>query len=118
MDNATQQQQGLNNWHAAGVLRQGQTVWIYNPAYQLGSQTRLPMIPGLSNVQGLMASHGFGNINQIQVQGWNSGNLDCMGRTAQWINNVIQAPGALAPYPPGTFVPGQVTPGWQVIQRY
>jgi hypothetical protein len=118
MDNAAQQQHGANSWHAVGVLRQGQTMWIHDPAYQIGSQTRLPMISGLSNVQNLMGSHGFGNINQIQVQGWNNGNLECMGRSAQWFDNVIQAPGALAPYPLGTFVPGQVTPGWQVIQRY
>ena len=109
---------GANEWHTVGVLRQGPTIWVHDPAYQPNSQTRLPMIPGTSNVTRLLNSAGFGTVNQVQVQGLGSPVPDCMGRSAQWVDNVIGAPGALAPYPIGTFVPGQVTPGWQVVQRY
>ncbi len=109
---------GVNDWHTVGVLRQGQTVWVHDPAYQMHSQTRLPMIPGTSNVTRLLNSTGFGTVSQVQVQGFGSSQQDCMGRSAQWVDNVTNAPGAVAPYPPNTFVPGQVTPGWQVVARY
>ena len=109
---------GANDWHTVGVLRQGKTVWVHDPAYQMYSQDRLPIIPGTSNVTRLLNSTGFGTINQVQVQGFGSAEQDCMGRSAQWVDNVINAPGAVAPYPPGTFTPGQVIPGWQVVARY
>ena len=107
-----------NDWHTVGVLRQGSTVWVHDPAYQMNSQTRLPMIPGTSNVTRLLNSTGFGTVNQVQVQGFGSTAQDCMGRSAQFVDNVIGAPGAVAPYPPNTFIAGQVTPGWQVVARY
>jgi hypothetical protein len=110
--------EGANSWHAVGVLRQGQTVWIHDPAYQTGSQQRLPMIPGTSNVTRLLNSKGFGAVNLVQVQGFGSAEPDCMGRSAQWVDNVTNVPAAVAPYPPGSFVPGQPTPGWQVVARY
>lgn len=84
----------------------------------MNSQTRLPMIPGTSNVTRLLNSTGFGTVNQVQVQGFGSTAQDCMGRSAQFVDNVIGAPGAVAPYPPNTFIAGQVTPGWQVVARY
>ena len=118
MQNGAGIQMGQNNWHAVGVLRQGTTLWIQDPAYITGSTTRLPLIPGTSNVTRLLNSPGFGTISQIQVQGLADGDLGCQGRSAQFVDNVLGAPGAVAPYPAGTFVPGVVTPGWQVIARY
>lgn len=118
LQSAAQSSAGANDWHTVGVLRQGQTAWVHDPAYQMGSQTRLPMIPGTSNVTRLFNSTGFGAVSQVQVQGFGSSQQDCMGRSAQWVDNVIGALGAIAPYPPGTFVPGQATPGWQVVSRY
>jgi hypothetical protein len=110
--------QASNDWHTVGVLRHGQTVWVHDPQYVPGSQTRLPMIPGTANVTRLLNSPGFGAVNQVQVQGLAAAPGECMGRTAQWVDNVISAPGALAPYQPGHFIPGQVNNGWQVVQRY
>jgi hypothetical protein len=118
MQNAAGVQMGLNDWHAVGVLRQKQTMWIQDPAYVTGSQDRLPNIPGTSNVTRLLNSHGFGAVNQIQVQGLGDTSVACMGRSAQFMDNVIGAPSAVAPYPPNYFVPNVVTPGWQVVARY
>jgi hypothetical protein len=103
-------------WHTVGLLRQGNTAWVYDPAHTAGSQTRLPMIPGTTNVGRLLGQRA-NNITLVQVQGIGSPEQDCMGRSAQWVDNVIRAPGALAPYPAGFFVPGQVSPGWEAIRR-
>jgi hypothetical protein len=65
LQSAAQSSAGSNDWHTVGVLRQGQTVWVHDPAYQMGSQARLPMIPGTSNVTRLFNSAGFGAISQV-----------------------------------------------------
>lgn len=106
-----------NDWHTVGVMRMGPTVWIADPGYVMDSQTRLPMIPGTANVSRLLNNKNFGNVDLVQVQGWSSNNADCMGRSAQWVDNVLGVPQATMPYPPGTFVTGQVTPGWQVVRQ-
>jgi len=119
MQNAAQSSAtGANNWHTVGVMRQGGTVWMHDPAYVMNSQQRLPQISGTSNVTRLINSSGFGNVNQIQVQGFGSANHECMGRSAQWVDNVLRVPNATNPYPPNSFIAGQTTPGWQVVQRY
>ena len=107
-----------NEWHVVGVLRHQQTVWVYDPSYAVGSQARLRMIPGTSNVTWLLKSAGFGQVDQVQVSGVQSLEQDCMGQSAQWVDSVIQAPRAQALYRPPAFVPGELTPGWQVVQRY
>lgn len=104
-----------NDWHTVGVLRQNGTVWIYDPAYQMNSYNRLDRIPGTSNVSNLLRELNFNG--QILVQGQGSQQQDCMGRTAQWVDGVINAPGAPYIYPIGTFNPGEVTLGWQAITR-
>ena len=118
LQNAAQAQQGLNSWHAVGVLRHGQTLWIQDPSYVQGTQTRLPMIAGTSNVSRLISTNNFGAIHQIQVQGLSDTHARCMARSAQFMDNVIGAPGAMAPYPPNTFIPGILTPGWEIVQRF
>lgn len=109
---------GANEWHTVGVLRQGGSVWIHDPGYTIDSQIRLPQIPGTSNVTRLLGSNGFGNVNQVQVQGFGSTNAECMGRSAQWVDNVLGVVDATAPFPSNTFVAGQVCAGWQVVQQY
>ena len=106
-----------NEWHTVGVLRQGPTVWIHDPGYAPGSQTRLPMVPGTANVSRLLNSPGFGQVAQVQIQGLGSTGPECMGRATQWVDNVIGAPTAPAPFPAGTFTPGHMGPGWEVISR-
>ena len=108
---------GQNEWHTVGILRRNKTVWVYDPAYQMNSFDRLSMVPGTSNVEKLFKSTIFGTVELIQIQGIGSNQLDCMGRTAQWVDNVIHAAGALDPYPDDTFKPGEVTEGWQRIKR-
>lgn len=106
-----------NDWHMVGFLRQGNTAWVYDPGYAMDSQTRLPMIPGTSNVSRLLAQPAFSSVRHIQVQGAGLGELQCMGRSVQWVDNVNHHPHASMPYPPQTFIPGQLTPGWQWVQR-
>jgi hypothetical protein len=119
LQNASQvSETGVNDWHTVGFLRQQGTVWVHDPAYTMDSQSRLPMIPGTSNVTRLLNSSGFGNVNMVQVQGFGSENEDCMGRSAQWVDNVLRVSGATAPFPAGTFAPGVQTEGWQVVKRY
>jgi hypothetical protein len=118
LSNATQWwRPGQNNAHAVGVLRQGNTLWIYDPQYRMGTATRLPMIPGTRSVGAMLGKPSFSSVSMIQVQGLGDTHAQCMGRTAEWIDNVVRAPGAVAPFPPGTFVPGQLTPGWQTVDK-
>jgi hypothetical protein len=118
MSNAAAISQGApNDWHAVGVHRHGQTVWIQDPQYVMGSQTRLPLVQGTSNVTRLLDSTGFGNVSMVQIQGYGGQQQECMGRSAQWVDNVIGAPGASEPFPLNTFVNGVLTPGYQVIAR-
>jgi hypothetical protein len=106
-----------NDWHMVGFLRQGNTAWVYDPAYVMDSQTRLPMIPGTSNVSRLLAQPGLTAVRHVQVQGAGLAEPQCMGRSVQWVDNVNHHPHASMPYPPQTFIPGQLTPGWQWVQR-
>ena len=116
---------GANDWHTVGVLRHDHTVWIHDPAYYPpadGTIQRLPMVPGLSNVTRLLNSTGFGTVNQLFIQGPPGSptafdSLQCMGRSAQWVDNVTHAPGATDPYPAGHFQPGQAPPGFYPLQR-
>lgn len=118
LSNATQWwQPANNNSHAVGVLRQGNTIWIFDPQYVMGSATRLPSIRGLRNVTRMLQAPSFSSVTMIQVQGIGNTRAECMGRTAEWIDNVAQAPGALSPYPPNTFVPGQLTTGWETVAK-
>ena len=117
--NAAQSSAGVaNEWHTVGVYRQGGTVWVHDPAYVNGSQTRLPMIPGSSNVTRLLETNGFGKVIEIQYQGLGCQEAECMGRSAQWVDHVIGAPGAVNPFQPGMFQLGVEGPGWQVISCY
>ena len=56
-----------NDWHMVGFLRQGDTAWVYDSAYVMGSQTRLPMIPGVGNVVRMLALPQMKGVTQIQV---------------------------------------------------
>lgn len=107
-----------NDWHTVGLLRRGASIWIYDPAYRMGSQSRLPNIPGTSNVTRLLGSTGFGAVTHVQVQGCGSEAQDCMGRAARWVDRVIGAAGTPNPYPEGTFVEGEATPGWDAVARF
>lgn len=105
-----------NDWHTVGVLRKGKSIWVYDPAYKMGSQTRLTTVPGVSSVIRLLGSEGFGSITQVQISGDSSEEADCMARAAEWVDRVIGA--GTEPYPEGSFVEGEATPGWQTVARF
>jgi hypothetical protein len=115
-----------NEWHTVGVLRHGDTVWVHNPAYappsaNMSLSQRLPVIPGMSNITRLLNSTGFGTINYLFIQGPDiliQDSIECMGRSAQWVDNVISAPTATHPFPAGYFQPRQAPPGYYLLQRH
>ena len=115
-----------NEWHTVGILRHGDTVWIHNPAYapppsDVSEAERLPMVPGMSNVSRLLNSTGFGAIRYIFIQGPDvpvQESMECMGRSAQWVDNVIQAATATHPFLPGHFQPGQAPLGYYPLRRH
>jgi hypothetical protein len=116
---------GTNEWHTVGMLRHRDTVWLHNPAYAPPSDPsqpqRLPMVPGMSNVTRLLDSTGFGTVNNCYIQGPSAptnDSMQCMGRSAQWVDNVTRAPLASHPYPAGYFQPGQAPPGYYPLQRW
>jgi hypothetical protein len=120
---------GNNEWHTVGVLRHRDTVWVYNPAYApppagagagVPEPQRLPMVPGMSNVTCLLDSTGFGTVNSLYIQGPGvpvQNSIECMGRSAQWVDNVTRAPTATHPFPAGYFQPSQAPPGYYPLQR-
>ena len=99
------------------MLRQGPTIWVYNLSYVPSSQTWLPIVPGIANITRLLNSPGFGQVTQVQIYGGGISGPECIGRAAQWVDNIIGAPTAPAPFLVGTFVPGHVGPRWEVISR-
>jgi hypothetical protein len=118
-----------NEWHTVGLLRHGDTMWIHNPAYASQPTTatgapeaqRLPMVPGMSNVTRLLDSTGFGTVNNLYIQGPGipvQDSMQCMGRSAQWVDNVTRAPTASYPFPQGYFQAGQAPPGYYPLQRW
>jgi hypothetical protein len=113
-----------NEWHTVGLLRHKDTVWIHNPAYTSppasSKPERLPMIPGISNVTRLLDSKGFGTVSYIFIQGPDvpvRDGMACMGRSAQWVDNVISAPTATYSFPAGYFQPGRAPPGYYPLWR-
>ena len=109
---------GANDWHAAIVLRHKGTVWVFDPAYVMGTKDRLPLIVGCATVCKLITHSGFGKVTQVLVQGIGSQKADCMGRSAQWLDTVIGAPNFADPFAAGSiYVAGQQTPGWDVVQK-
>jgi hypothetical protein len=114
---------GSNEWHTVALLRHKDTVWIHNPAYTPSTTSsqpeRLSMIPGMSNVTRLLDSRGFGAITYIFIQGPDvpvQESMECMGRSAQWVDNVILAPTAAHALPAGYFQPGEAPPGYYLLQ--
>jgi len=117
LENAAQASQGFNTWHTVGLLRIGTTAWIFDPMYVMGTYDRLSNIPGLANVVRLLGILGKTGVTEVQILGLGSELEECMGQSARWVDAVIRAPGAPYQYPEETFVVGQLTPGWQRLER-
>lgn len=104
-----------SEWHAVAMLRKRKTVWIFDPAYVMNSQVRLSEIPGTANIIHLLNFKAFGRVEMIQIQGVGSMDVDCMGRSAQWIDWVAGTSEQKSFCPIGTFIPGVLSHGWQEI---
>jgi hypothetical protein len=105
---------GQNNWHTVAVVRIGSTVWIHDPAYQFldhkGKTNRMDSINGTKMVYRMVQE--WKAVTEIWVQGPDpkfaarlDNNLDCMGRSAQWIDATVS--GQL-PWPPNRDASGGV----------
>jgi hypothetical protein len=112
-----------------GVLCHRDTVWVYNPAYAflptgagagVPEPQRLLIVSGMSNVTCLLDSTGFSTVNSLYIQGLDvpvQNSIECIGHSAQWVDNVTRASTATYPFSAGYFQPGQVLPGYYLLQH-
>jgi hypothetical protein len=105
MSSASSQSQGQNNWHTVAMARNGSTVWVhdseYNAAEHAGNVKRVDGVHGTGNVHRLI--HQWAPVQGVYFQGpppsyvARPGQLECMGRSAQWVDAILN--GTL-PWPP------------------
>jgi hypothetical protein len=105
MSSASEQSQHENNWHTVAMARQGSKVWVHDPAYDsaayAGSVKRVDGVPGTANVRRLIQQ--WPNVRGVYFQGPPSsymeisGQMECMGRSAQW---VAETRHGTLPWPP------------------
>jgi hypothetical protein len=105
MSSASAQSQGENNWHTVAMARKGDKVWVHDPAYiataHAGNVKRVDTVPGSRIVHSLVQN--WSPVQGVYFQGPPSsytaipGQMECMGRSAQWVDATIN--GTL-PWPP------------------
>lgn len=106
MTNAAQQSAtGDSDWHAVAMARQGQEVWVHDPAYHAehhaGTNHRMDAVPGTSHVRNLVLE--WQPVDKVWFQGppatylQGSSEMECMGRSVQWVQATVD--GTL-PWPP------------------
>lgn len=108
MDNAPELSTlDTSNWHAVAVAQQGDTVWIHDPAYNSLDYAEQEK-PRMDRVHGTRLVHllvkEWKSVKHIWLQGPEpehqvalGDGLQCMGRSAQWIEATLD--GTL-PWPP------------------
>jgi hypothetical protein len=105
LSSASAQSQGDNNWHTVAMARQGTQVWIhdsmYNAAAHAGNAKRVEGVHGTSIAHKIILEWSL--VTGVWFQGppsayiANSGQMECMGRSAQWVEATVN--GTL-PWPP------------------
>lgn len=101
---------GSNDWHAVAILRKGDTLWIFDPAFapadyaSITPPLRLSRIRGTRVVQALLlAIRAAGAaIQHCFIQGIGDQSQSCMPRSVQWIEGVLDGSN------PDAFVPGVI----------
>lgn len=73
------------------------------------------MVPGTTCVSSLFDVLGKNSIDQVRIQGRGDPTQNCMGRTAQWVDNIIGAPWSSSLYAVQTWDPRTQTVEWEVI---
>jgi hypothetical protein len=110
--NAAQAREG-NDWHAVGVVRRGNTIWIFNPEFVESDYAsalqplRLASIRGVRIVQSLVQSIGAhgAHIQYCFISGLGERDrLVCVGQSVQWIEGVLDGSN------PDPFTPGPEQP--------
>jgi hypothetical protein len=103
LSSASAQSQGGNDWHTVAMARQGNNVWVHDLGYEAGAHG--------GNVRRVDGVHGTGMVQRLvqswpQVQGvyfqgpptsYKPGQLECIGRSAQWVDATV---GGRLPWPP------------------
>ena len=103
LDSAAQVSAGQNNWHTVGMARHQGTVFIHDPSYHAGAYAGTPRmadVHGTRMVQSLVGDWPAkitGAYYQGPPSGYNRDQLECMGRSAQWVEGTVN--GTL-PWPP------------------
>lgn len=104
---------GDTDWHAVAVARQGKQLWIHDPAFvaadHKGNVNRMDAVRGTSNVRALARELNVTTATPPLFQGPTAdyaqgpAELECMGRSVQWIEAVVD--GTL-PWPPNQDATG------------
>jgi hypothetical protein len=110
LSHAAQHQAGQNDWHTVAMAREGDTVWVHDPDYRLsngyassapGYRRRVASVPGTRMVKALIDQ--MPSVSGVWFQGppatFSQGQLQCMGRSALWVEHTLQG---TAPWPPNT----------------
>jgi hypothetical protein len=105
MSDAVSPSTGSNDWHTVAMARHGNKVWVHDPAYSAaahaGNVHRIDGVSGGGMVHKLV--HQWPQVEGAFFQGrpvgsvGGHGQLECMGRSAQWVEATVA--GTL-PWPP------------------
>jgi len=108
---AVQSASGHSDWHAVAMARQGNKVWVHDPAYRAEEHAstihRMDQVPGTNNVRNLALE--WQPVRHVWFQGppptylQGPSELECMGRSVQWVQATVD--GTL-PWPPDTDATG------------
>lgn len=110
MSNASELATGENNWHTVAVARKGREIWVHDPAYNAadhaGNVKRVDGVPGTKMVHHMLHNH-WNTAEGVYFQGpptsYSPGQMECMGRSVQWVEATID--GTL-PWPPNQDASG------------
>jgi hypothetical protein len=110
LSSASEQAQGLNDWHTVAMARLGDQVWVHDPGYDAaahaGNVNRMDAVAGTRMVHALVREH-FPSVQGVYFQGPPSTHarpqLECMGRSTQWVEATVA--GTL-PWPPNRDASG------------
>jgi hypothetical protein len=99
-------------WHTVGILRIGHQLFIFHPGLNMdevdNGVTRLQEIKSIIRVyEATRKGNNLSSCSKILIQGCPPGasanNMECMGRTAEWMEKVLTG---ILPYPPNSTAAG------------
>jgi hypothetical protein len=106
MSSAVQHQAQQNDWHTVAMARDGDTVWVHDPQYAEADYSshprkRVASVPGNKLVKALIDQ--WPRVRGVWYQGppstFSSGQQQCMGRSAMWVDSTLDS---TSPWPPNS----------------